>query len=94
MIISSIYRFNISISTVVSTSHATRKYGTQKAMVAKANNVQATFNPVYVMLENTIAPKCKNHQAWVNRMDRLKRLTRDLNFTSKRPALQNLSTEK
>ena len=63
-------------------------------MVAKANNVQATFNPVYVMLENTIAPKCKNHQAWVNRMDRLKRLTRDLNFTSKRPALQNLSTEK
>ena len=59
-------------------------------MVAKANNVQATFNPVYIMLENTIAPKCKNHQAWVNRMDRLKRLTRDLNFTSKRPALQIL----
>ena len=70
--------------------HLNMKYQTRKAMVAKANNVQATFNPVYVMLENTIAPKCKNHQAWVNRMDRLKRLTRDLNFTAKRPALQDL----
>ena len=54
-----------------------------KAMIDRANNIQAAFNPVYQLLKMGLAPACDNYEKWVAKVDRLKRLTRNLNMASK-----------
>ena len=42
-------------------------------MVANANNIQMTFNSVYLILDLGLKEKCQNHARWEAKVDKIKR---------------------